>query len=167
MSHRHEVVGHEVVEPSPAIAQDARAVLRTTLQRIVGADHVLTDPDVTVSYETDWTGRRYSAATAIVRPGSTDEVSAVIAACAGAGVPVIPQGGNTGLVGASVPRAGEVVLSTRRLQRLDPVDLTALQVTVGAGVTLSRLQEHVRAAGLEVGVDFGARDSATAGSGLT
>ncbi|MST34964.1 FAD-binding protein, partial [Acidimicrobiaceae bacterium USS-CC1] len=60
-------------------------------------------------------GRRRGAAVAVVRPGDTAEVAAVVAACAGAGVAVVPQGGNTGLVAGGIPRGGEVVVSTRRL----------------------------------------------------
>ncbi len=79
---------------------------------------------------------------------------------------MLPQGGNTGLVGGSVPghdSAPTVVLSTRRLTRLDPVDELAGQVTVGAGVILADLHAHARAAGWEYGVDLAARDSATVG----
>ncbi len=77
--------------------------------------------------------------------------------------PVVPQGGNTGLVGGGVPRHGEVLLSLRRLDGLEPVDDAAGQVTVGAGATLAAVQAHVEAAGWAFGVDLGARDSATIG----
>ena len=139
------------------------------LWAVVGEDQVLTDPDLIAGYLVDWTGRWSGPAFAVVRPGSTDEVAAVVRACADAGVPVLPQGGNTGLVGASVP-AGEpgplgppVVVSTRRLTRMDPVDTVSGQVTVGAGVTLGDVQRHARLAGWEYGVDLAARDSATIG----
>jgi FAD/FMN-containing dehydrogenase len=79
---------------------------------------------------------------------------------------VVPQGGNTGLVGAGVPRGGEVLLSLRRLEALEPVDPATGQVQAGAGVTLAALQAHASAAGLDAGIDFAARDSATLG-GLT
>jgi FAD/FMN-containing dehydrogenase len=88
---------------------------------------------------------------------------AVVSACAASGVPVVPQGGNTGLVGAGVPGDGEVVLSTRRLRHLGAVDVGARTVEAGAGVTLAEIQRHVRASGLDIGIDFGARDSATIG----
>jgi FAD/FMN-containing dehydrogenase len=133
------------------------------LAQIVGPNHCLTDPDLRASYETDWTRRWSGRALAVVRPGSTDEVAAVLRACASAGAAVVPQGGNTGLVGGSVPRGGEVVLSTTRLAALDPVDVDAGEVTVGAGATLAASQAAARAAGWEVGVDLGARDAATIG----
>jgi FAD/FMN-containing dehydrogenase len=142
-------------------------VLLQSLRAAVGASHVLTDADMRASYETDWTRRWHGEALAVVRPASTDELVAVLRACAAAGAAVIPQGGNTGLVGGSVPRgaadAPQVVVSTLRLRDLEPVDPLAGEVTVGAGVTLAALQAHVRAAGFAFGVDLGARDSATIG----
>jgi FAD/FMN-containing dehydrogenase len=129
----------------------------------VGARDVLVDDDVRASYETDWTRRFHGRARAVVRPGGAAEVAAVLAACREHGVAVVPQGGNTGMVGGGVPRDGEVVLSLGRLRELGEVDRATAQVTVGAGVTLAALQAHARAAGLDAGVDFGGRDSATIG----
>jgi FAD/FMN-containing dehydrogenase len=137
----------------------------------VGAEHVLLDDDVRASYETDWTGRFTGLSAAVVRPASTTEVARVLAACCDARVPVVIQGGNTGLVGGSVPAAGlpdggPVVLSTTRLTELGPVSRTSRQVTVGAGVTLAAATAHARAAGLDFGVDLAARGSATVGGML-
>jgi FAD/FMN-containing dehydrogenase len=141
--------------------------LLDTLRAAVGASQVLTDPDLRASYETDWTRRWRGEALAVVRPATTDEVIAVLLACAAAGAAVIPQGGNTGLVGGSVPRGvadgPQVVLSTLRLRELEPVDTLAGEVTVGAGVTLAALQAHLRSSGFAFGVDLGARDSASIG----
>ena len=142
-------------------------VLLQSLRAAVGESHVLTDADMRASYETDWTRRWRGEALAVVRPASTEEVIAVLLACAEADAAVIPQGGNTGLVGGSVPRAmsdgPQVVLSTLRMRDLEPVEPLAGEVIVGAGVTLAALQAHVRAAGFAFGVDLGARDSATIG----
>jgi FAD/FMN-containing dehydrogenase len=101
----------------------------------------------------------------VVRPGSAAEAADVVRICARHRVPVVPQGGNTGLVGGSVPppNAGGVVLSAGRLRRLDPVDSLAAQVTAGAGVPIAELRAHAAAAGLEYGVDLASRDSATVG----
>ena len=141
--------------------------LLDAMRSAVGPGHLLTDPDLRASYETDWTRRWSGSALAVVRPGSIDEVAAVVRACAAAGAALIPQGGNTGLVGGSVPRRvasrPQVVLSTLRLRDLDPVDGLAGEVTVGAGVSLAALQAHARAAGYGFGLDLGARDSATIG----
>lgn len=139
--------------------------LGASLASVVGPAHVLVDPSVRASYEVDWTGRWTGSAVAVVRPSSTAEVAGVVSACAAAGVPVVPQGGNTGLVGGAVPY-GAVVLSTRRLTSLSPVDGAGTCVA-GAGCTLAALSAHAGAAGLEFGVDFASRDSATVGGAVS
>ena len=133
------------------------------LRRAVGARHCLLEAGLRASYETDWTRRFSGQALAVVRPGVVDEVSAVLRACAATGTPVVPQGGNTGLVGGSVPRGGEVVLSTLRLSAIEDVDPAAGELTAGAGATLAAVQQVARDAGWDVGVDLGARESATVG----
>ena len=142
-------------------------MLETRLAELVGAAQVLTDPDLRAGAETDWTGRWRGTARAVVRPGTPAEVAAVLAACADAGVPVVPQGGNTGLVGGGVPAGvnGAVVLSTRRLTALEPV-LADGTVVAGAGATLAAVQAHARAAGWQLGMDWAARDSATVGGAI-
>jgi FAD/FMN-containing dehydrogenase len=138
--------------------------LLAELTAIAGAEHVLTDPDVTAGYEADWTRRFRGVARCVVRPADVGQVARVLLACARHGAPLVPQGGNTGLVGGGVPPAGgAVVLSARRLRRLDPVDTLAAQVTAGAGVTIAELRAHAARAGLEYGVDLASRDSATVG----
>jgi FAD/FMN-containing dehydrogenase len=139
-----------------------RAVL-DDLRDAVGPEHVLTDADTTAGYVTDWTGRFRGATPAVVRPADAEQVCAVLRICNDAHAAVVPQGGNTGLVGGSVPLHGEIVCSLRRLDALGPVDETAAQVTASAGVTLARLQEHARAAGWDYGIDLAARQSATIG----
>ena len=145
------------------------------LQSVVGRAHVLVDADQRASFEIDWTGRYGGACLAVVRPASADEVAGVVVACARAGVAIVPQGGNTGLVGGSVPRpaadaaSGDrpvIVLSLTRLDELGPVDPAAMQVTAGAGVTLSRWRAHAHEAGLDAPVDFAARDTATIGGAI-
>jgi FAD/FMN-containing dehydrogenase len=120
-----------------------------------------------VSYGTDWTRRWAATPRAVVRPASTDEVARVVRACAAHGVAIVPQGGNTGLVGGGVPRGdgAMVVLSTTRLTRLDPVETATsrAEVVAGAGVTLTALDEHARRSGWQYGVDLAARDTATIG----
>jgi FAD/FMN-containing dehydrogenase len=106
----------------------------------------------------------------VVRPGATAEVAAVLAVCAAHGAAVIPQGGNTGLTGASVPRGAgpgterdQIVLSLTRLDEIGPVDRAAGQVAAGAGATLSALQAAARDAGADATLDFASRDSCTLG----
>lgn len=134
-----------------------------SLRAIVGARNVLVDDDLRSGYEVDWTGRFRGSTVAVVRPGTVEEVAAVVRVCADAGTPIVPQGGNTGLVGGGVPMRGELVLSMRRLATIEPVDLLAGQVTVGAGATLGSVQDAARSAELAFGVDLSARDSATIG----
>ncbi len=136
------------------------------LAAIVGARHVLTEADVRAGYETDWTGRYHGRARCVVRPADTAEVAGVVRACAAAGAAVVPQGGNTGLVGGATPRGGEVLVNLRRLDALSPVDLAAAQVTAGAGATIAAVQGAAAAAALEFPVDWGARDSATVGGAI-
>ena len=138
-------------------------VLEQELAEIVGARQVLSDPELTAGFERDYSGRYGAPARCVVRPGGPDEVAAVMSACARHGAAVVPQGGNTGLVGAGVPRRGEVVVSLRRLDVMGEVDAATGQVTVGAGTTLAALQQAARAAGQDAGLDFAARDSATVG----
>jgi FAD/FMN-containing dehydrogenase len=133
------------------------------LASIVGPSHVLTDPDLTAAFEVDWTGRWSGRSLAVVRPADRDEVAAVLRLCGSEGVAVVPQGGNTGLVGGAVPPDGAVVRVMTRLGSLGPVDAVSGQLTVGAGATLASVASAVRGSGWEVGIDLAARDSATIG----
>jgi len=137
--------------------------LLSALRNAVGDAHVLTDPDVIAGHTRDWTGRFSGTTPAVVRPATVDEVVAVVRACGDAGASIVPQGGNTGLVGGSVPLHGEIVLDLRRLDALGPVDAGAGQVTAEAGVTIERLHDYAHAAGWNYGVDLSARGSATVG----
>jgi FAD/FMN-containing dehydrogenase len=137
--------------------------LANALRKIVGHQHVLTENDLTTSYSVDWTGRFVGSTPIVVRPGNTDETASVVKLLNKNSVPLVPQGGNTGLVGGSIPMSGEVLLSLKRLNTVEPVDGLALQVTVGAGATLAETQEHVRDHNFEIGVDLAARDSCTIG----
>lgn len=132
----------------------------------VGAEHVLTDADLRASYEVDWTGRFRGTTPAVVRPADTAEVAAVVAVCRRHRVAIVPQGGNTGMVGGSVPLAGELVLSLRRLDAVQPVDLAAGQITAGAGATVEAVQQAAAAVGMRYAVDFGARGTATIGGSI-
>jgi FAD/FMN-containing dehydrogenase len=135
------------------------------LAAITGPAHVLDQADVVAGYATDWTRRYQGAVRCVVLPDSTAQVAAVLAHCAQAGVPVVPQGGNTGMVGGGVPAADQpaVILSTRRLTGVDPVDAAAAEVTAAAGATIAQLRAQASAAGLEYGVDLASRDTATVG----
>ena len=137
--------------------------LEHALVEVVGSKHVLSDPELKSSFERDYTGRYASPARLVVRPADGAQIAGAMAVCARHGAAVVPQGGNTGLVGAGVPRAGEVVISLKRLGQIGVVDNATGQVTVGAGATLAGLQQAAHAAGLDAGLDFAARDSCTVG----
>ena len=149
--------------------QSIESQLIERLKTLVGADQVIVDPALVSGYATDWTRRFHGPCTGVVRPADVTQVAAVVRACADVDVPVVPQGGNTSLVGGSVPgppvagRRSPVIVSTQRLRALGPVDVTGGQVTVDAGVTIAELRRHARAHDLEYGVDLSARDSATVG----
>lgn len=156
---------------TPTVRPRPRARLQNVsaldhLRDAVGAEHVLTDPKVTRPFGTDWTGRWSVTPFAVVRPASTAEVAATVRVCVDEGIPIVPQGGNTGLVGGSVPATGgsaAVVVSTVRLTMHSAVDRGRLQVTVGAGMTVADVHALAAEAGLMYGVDLASRDSATIG----
>src|SRR6185436_4037381 len=119
------------------------------LAEIVGARNVLTDPAQTKPYFTDWR-RQYSApAECVVRPAATAEVAAVVALCAREEVAVVAQGGNTGLVGGSVPTGTrrEIVLSLGRMNRIRSLDPLNDTITVDAGCVLAAVQQAAEEAG--------------------
>ncbi len=133
------------------------------LSDIVGAPHVITDADVLAGRSVDWTGRYHGEASALVRPGSPEEVGGVLTACREAGAAVTVQGGRTSLVAGTVPEHRDVLLSTERLNRIGALNTVERQIRVQAGVTLAAVQQVAAGAGLAFGVDLTARDSATIG----
>ncbi|MDA4105816.1 FAD-binding oxidoreductase [Mycolicibacterium holsaticum] len=137
--------------------------LTDRLAAIVGAAHVSTDPDLLAGRTVDHTGRYRGNAAALVRPGTTDEVAAVLRSCRDAGVCVTVQGGRTSLVAGTVPEHDDVLLSTERLRDVGEVDVVERRIHVGAGATLVEVQRAAAASGLVFGVDLAARDSATVG----
>ncbi len=141
--------------------------LLDTLRGAVGAANVLTSGDLT-AWELDWRRRWRGRALAVVRPGSTPEVAAVVRACAAARVAVVPQGGNTGLVGGGVPDASgtQVLLSLQRLNRLRAIDEANLTLTADAGCVLQTLQEAAHARGLLLPLSLAAEGSCTIGGNL-
>jgi FAD/FMN-containing dehydrogenase len=141
-------------------------VVLRRLEEIVGRPHVLTDRDLITGFCVDWTGRFRGTTEAVVRPGSTAEVAAVVSVCRQHGVALVPQGGNTGLVGGSVPLDGELVVSLRRLAAISDVDPRAGQLTADAGSTLAEVQRAASGADWGYGVDFASRDTATVGGSI-
>jgi len=132
----------------------------------VGDAAVIEDPAVVAGHEVDWTGRFRGAAAAVVRPGSTADVVAVVRAARRHGVALVPQGGNTGLVGGATPGDGQVVVDLRRLVGVVDVDRLGGQLTAGAGTTIEQVQAAAGEAGWAYGVDWAARQTATIGGSV-
>ncbi|MBX3588174.1 MAG: FAD-binding oxidoreductase [Ramlibacter sp.] len=146
-------------------------LLNDQLRAIVGAAHVLTHDDPTAdlsAWEQDWRKRVRGKALAVVRPGNTVEVAAVVKACAAAGASIVPQGGNTGLVVGSTPDGSgtQVVLSLTRMNRVRAIDGANLTMTVEAGCILQTLQETARKAGFLFPLSLAAEGSCTIGGNL-
>ena len=136
---------------------------------IVGAANVLTAPADTKPYFTDWR-RQYSApGECVVRPASTLGVSKVVALCAAEGIAVVPQGGNTGLVGGSVPTGArrEIVLALGRMNRIRALDALNDTVTVEAGCVLAALQDAADQAGRLFPLSLAAEGSCQIGGNLS
>ncbi len=143
--------------------------LQRQLGDIVGAANVLTRDEDTRAYFTDWR-RQYSAhAEAVVRPASTAEVAAVVQVCVREGVAIVPQGGNTGLCGGSVPtgREREIVLSLSRMRRIREVDALNDTITVEAGCVLAEVQRAAAEAGRLFPVSLAAEGSCQIGGNLS
>ena len=137
------------------------------LREAVGAAQVLTDGDLS-AYESDWRKRYHGKALAVVRPGTTEEVAAVVRACADHGAAIVAQGGNTGLVGGSVPDASgtQVLLSLARMKRVREVDAANSTLTAEAGCILQTLQETAAAHGLLLPLSLAAEGSCSLGGNL-
>ncbi len=138
-----------------------------SLRQIVGASNVLTDGDLT-PWVQDWRKRETGKALAVVRPGSTPEVAAVVKACAAARVSIVPQGGNTGMVVGSTPDASgtQVVLSLTRMNKVRTLDAGNLTITVDAGCVLQNLQETCEKAGFLFPLSLASEGSCTIGGNL-
>jgi len=139
------------------------------LAAIVGPGRVLHDEQGMAPFLTDWRGRFTGRARAVVLPGSAAEVAAVVAACGAARVPVVPQGGRTGLVLGSVPDAGgdAIVLSLRRLNAIRAIDPFNRTMTVEAGCILHDIQGAAADAGMLFPLSLAAEGSCTIGGNLS
>ena len=143
------------------------STLLETLQAVVGAAHVLSEGDLS-AWELDWRKRARGKALAVVRPAKVQEVADVVKACAAAGVSIVPQGGNTGLVGGSTPDSSgqQIVLSLQRMHAIRQVDGANLTMTVEAGCVLQTLQETAEKAGFLFPLSLAAEGSCTLGGNL-
>ncbi len=158
-------------EGSSSPAPNPRALppgLLAALSDVVGRAGLLTDPADTATYATDWRGLYHGRTAAVLRPASAEEVAACVRLCAEAGVPIVPQGGNTSMVGGATPMedGSEIVLTLGRMRAvrdLDPVDMT---MTVEAGMTLAAAQQAAAEAGCLLPLSISSEGSAQIGGVL-
>ena len=141
--------------------------LLQALAAAVGESNVFTG-DEAAPYLTDWRKRYAGAALAVVRPASTAETAAIVRACAGSRTPMVPQGGNTGLVGGGTPDASgsAVVISMQRMNRVRSIDVANDTITVEAGCVLQRVQQAASEQSRLFPLSLAAEGSATIGGNL-
>lgn len=139
------------------------------LRGVVGDAHVLTTAADTAPYLTDWRGRYTGDALCVVRPATTEDLSRVVRLCADAGLPMVPQGGNTGLCGGATPRAGqgEVLVNLSRLNRIRELDRDNASIIVEAGCKLAAVQAAARDAGLLFPLSLASEGSCEIGGNLS
>jgi len=143
------------------------SALLAALRAAVSASNVLVDGDLS-AYEVDWRKRWHGKALAVVRPGVTSEVAAVVRACAAHGASIVAQGGNTGLVGGGVPDASgtQVLLTLARMNRVREIDAANATMTLEAGCVLKAAQEAAAQQGLLFPLSLAAEGSCTIGGNL-
>ncbi|WP_070884966.1 FAD-binding oxidoreductase [Pseudomonas sp. D1-3] len=142
--------------------------LLQALEQVVGEAGLVRDEQRLQSYLSDWRNAYRGRAALVVRPASTEQVAAVVRLCSAAGVTLVPQGGNTGLCGGSIPddSGTQVVLSLTRMTQIRDVDAGNETITVEAGVLLQRLQEAAAEVGRLFPLSLGAEGSCTVGGNL-
>ena len=145
-----------------------RADFLAACRELLGDTHVLTEAGDMAPFLTDWRDRFTGVALAVLRPGSVEQVSAIMRACSQWAIPVVPQGGNTGLVLGSIPDASgtAVVLSLARLNTIRQIDPVNRTITVDAGCILQTIQEAATAAGCLFPLSLAAEGSCTIGGNL-
>ncbi|MCJ7421736.1 FAD-binding oxidoreductase [Sphingomicrobium astaxanthinifaciens] len=145
-----------MTDPSPLIA---------ALRERLGPRVVTTDPERIAGWTTDWRGRWTGRTAALLEPRSTAEVQAIVRAAGDHRVPLVPQGGNSSMVGGATPDASgtALILSLRRMDAVRAIDPERRQVVVEAGMVLETLHARLLEAGLRLPLDLGARGSATLG----
>src|SRR5688572_16855101 len=141
-----------------------RQLVETVLQRF-GPKAATTEVETIAPWLSDWRGRYHGEAPALLSPGSTEEVAAIVTLAGESGVPLVPQGGNTGMVGGATPPADgtALLLSLRRMNRIRSLAPVSNLAVAEAGVILADLRAAAEAEGRRFPLDLGARGSATIG----
>lgn len=141
------------------------AAFLTEAEALLGARGLTRDAELMSPWLTDWRGRFTGRALALAQPADSAQLAALVKLCARHGVPIVPQGGNSGMCGGATPdESGRaLLLSLRRMDRIEPIDPSARQVTCGAGVVLEVLHQAAEAVGLRFPLSLGGKGSATVG----
>ncbi|XUU59940.1 FAD-binding oxidoreductase [Erythrobacter sp. HA6-11] len=134
-------------------------------REILGERGFTSDPDLLEPWLTDWRGRFTGKALGLASPANTQEVAAFVKLCSKHSIPIVPQGGNSGMVGGATPDEGgaSVLLSLRRMNAVRDFDIEAKQIIVDAGLVLQTLHEIVEDKGLRFPLTLGGKGSATIG----
>jgi FAD/FMN-containing dehydrogenase len=120
--------------------------LITQLQAVPGND-VLLGKSISEKYQHDWSADAPGMPRAVLRPASTEALSAILRLCHDAGQPLVVQGGLTGLTGGGIPKSNEIAINLERLNGIEELDADAMTMTVKAGTPLQTIQEAADAAG--------------------
>jgi len=147
----------------PALPSD----LLARFAAIVGTKNTVTDPAEQEGYLVEGRGLYRGHTPMVLRPGSTAEVAAILKLAYETATPIVPQGGNTGLVGGQIPHHGEIVLALTRLDRIRDVDARSNTMTCEAGVVLAKAQETAAAVDRLFPLSLGAEGSCTIGGNLS
>jgi len=145
----------------------ASSTLREQLATVIGSAHVITDPQLTLPYISEQRGRYQSDCLAVIRPGSTQEVSECVKRCVAHSTAIVPMGGNTGLCGGTVATSDQIILSTERLNAIRHIDTANYAMTVESGCILSTLQESAAAQQRLFPLSLGAEGSCMIGGNLS
>jgi len=139
-----------------------------SIRSVVGDRGLLTGAADTASYAEDWRKLYQGHTRAVVRPANTTEMAEVVRLCAASGTPIVPQGGNTSMVGGAVPAedGSELVISTSRLNRIRDIDLVDLTLTIESGVTLKAAQIAAADAGCLLPLSISSEGTAQIGGVL-
>ncbi len=160
----HEKTHH--IMSAPPNRRVPTPALLSAIERACSADVLSTEPDVLAELGRDWTRVYPPHPSAVARPRTREDVSAILRLCNEADVPVVPSGGRTGLAGGAVAKDGEIVVSLERMSRMSEVDLVGRTVRVEAGAVTQAVHEHVAPFGLTWPVDFASKGSSHVGGNI-
>ena len=137
------------------------------LKQAAGPGGFSEDATEIAPYLEEWRSRVRGQTGLLLKPATTEQVSAILAICHETGTPIVPQGGNTGLVGAQIPLHGEVLLSLKRMNRIRAIDAPGMTLTAEAGVTLKQAQDAAAGEQLLFPLSLGSEGSCTIGGNIS